>query len=266
MPSVLYANALKEFDAALGEIRAYVEFVSASNHLRPRIYPMVDQTVLDNEHRGTLAAFTSHSDYHVETGFNGLVISLAGVFEEFVRRLIRDGVLWINESYGKFEELNEQFRKRNIQQSGYALATVFDPPVETSYDYEELCKNLGTCTLGGGSLVLNAQAFVLNITNVTPARIDDFLKRINVSIDWDMIGKNATLQKLLGETRTRDATKAIKEWLSVFIITRNRLAHSSVGGIQTSEAALVTAIDFFQAFTPALAQVVEDVLKKSHKK
>lgn len=265
MALVLYTEALREFDAALNEIKAYVDFASAANYLRPWAGKMVDWNVLDNDQKTALTGFVSQKDYHVEVGFNGIMVSLAGTFEQFVRRLIRDGILWINKSVTQFEKLQEPLRQQNLFLSGRALATVLNPPAEITYDYELLCKNLGTCRTTGGTLVLNADAFVVGISNTNPTRINESLLRLGVEIDWDIFGRDTTLQALLGETRVRHAANETQKWLKEFIVTRNRVAHSAVGGIQVSETQLRTSIDILAAFAPTLAQAVEEGLKKKHK-
>ena len=265
MALTLYTESLREFDAAIAEIRAYVNFASAANHLRPWAGRMVDWNTLDADQRTALTGFVSQKDYHVEVGFNGVMVSLAGTFEQFVRRLIRDGIIWINKSIIQFEKLQEPLRHQNLFLSGRALATVHEPPAEITYDYELLCKNLGTCRAAGGALVLNADAFAVGISNTHAKRIDESLLRIGVEIDWDVFGRNTTLQRLLGETRVRDTANQTQMWLKEFIVTRNRIAHSAVGGIQISETQLTTAIDVLAAFAPTLAQAVEEVLKKNQK-
>ena len=265
MALIVYAEALREFEAALADIRAYVRFVSAANRVRPWAAKMVNWDALEPDQTAALKGFVSQKDYHLEVGFNGLMVSLAGTFEDFVRRVIRDGVVWINRSYDRFEKLSDMLRDQNLLRSGHALATILDPPDEITYNYELLCKNLGTCRTDGGALVLNAEAFTVNISNINKKRIDDSLKRMGVLINWDVFGHNTALQTLLGEDRVRDVANETERWLKSFIIKRNRIAHSAIGGIQISDNELNTAIDVLAAFAPTLAQAIEDVLKKTYK-
>ncbi len=123
----------------------------------------------------------------------------------------------------------------------------------------------GTCRTDGGALVLNADAFIVGITNINPKRINDALHRIGVEINWDLFGVNKDIQRLLGENRPRNTKSALENWLRTFIINRNRIAHSNTSGIHTSESEINTAIDILSAFAPILAQATEDVLKRNYR-
>src|SRR5260370_28211162 len=98
MALVIYNNALSEFSASISEVKLYFQFVKVANQLRPWIGQMVDLGALPDPHKSLVTLFMKQKDYRVEVGFNGVIISLAGSLEEFVRRLIRDGVHWINKS------------------------------------------------------------------------------------------------------------------------------------------------------------------------
>jgi hypothetical protein len=92
MPLTIYQDALKEITASLSEVKLFLSFVVAANQLRPRVGQMIDQGALSQEQKALVLLFIKQKDYTVEVGFNGLIVSLAGAFEQFVRRLIRDGV------------------------------------------------------------------------------------------------------------------------------------------------------------------------------
>jgi hypothetical protein len=260
----IYVNAANEFETALFEIGCYLDFVSTGHHLRPRVGTMVDWTTLDQEQSNALRAFVGQKEPHVEVGYNGLIIALGAAFEHLVRRLVKEAVLWINTKVDNYEKLPTPLRHQNLIRSGYALVTVADPPVESSYDYELLCKNLATCTSNGGILVLNADAFSVSITNINEKRITDSLSRIGVAINWDVFGQNRALQELFSSKPGRRTVDKVQEYLKAFVIRRNKIAHSGLG-IRVSESDVRTAMSFFKAFTPALAEAVEVVLKKNHK-
>jgi hypothetical protein len=261
MPLTIYQDALNEITASIGEVKLFLKFVVAANQLRPRIGPLIDLGTLSNEQRAVVLLFIQQKDYTVEVGFNGLIVSLAGAFEQFVRRLIRDGVQWINKQVAKYETMKVPLLHQNLLRSGHALATVIDPPAEVIYDYETLCLNLGTCRTDGGQLILNADAFAVHLTNMTQPRIDDALERIGVRISWDVFGNDAGMQQVTGKDG-RAATKETKEWLKEFIRKRNRIAHTGIGGIKVTESDVTTAIAFFGAFARVLAAAVEDSVKK----
>jgi hypothetical protein len=260
----IYVGAANEFETALYEINGYLDFVSAAHHLRPRVGTMVDWATLDKDKSGALRGFVDQKEPHVEVGYNGLIIALGAAFEHLVRRLVKEAVLWINTKVDNYNGLPTPIRQQNLIRSGYALATVAEPPVESSYDYELLCRNLATCTSNGGTLVLNADAFSVSITNINEKRINESLSRISVSINWDVFGKNVVLRELFKSKAGRHTAGEVRKYLKEFVIRRNKIAHSGLG-IRVSESDVRTAMSFFKAFAPALAEAVEVVLKKNHK-
>jgi hypothetical protein len=264
MALVIFQEAVNEFRASLDEVELYFQFAKAANQLRPRVGQMVDIGGLDNTQKALLVGFMTQKEYTVEVGYSGLTVALAGSFEQFVRRLIRDGVQWINKQIEKYEAITIPLLHQNLLRSGHALATVIDPPAEVVYDYETLCFNLGTCRKNGGQLMLNAEAFAVHLTNMTVPKIDDALERIGVKINWDVFGSDQAMQKVTG-LKGREGAKMTEEWLKDFMKVRNRIAHTGIGGAIVADADVVSAIAFFSAFAPVLAATVEAAVKKSIK-
>src|SRR4051794_15734583 len=124
MPLTFYQDALKEITASIGEVKYFFSFVVAANHLRPRVGQMIDLGALSEDQKAIVLQFMKQKEYTVEVGFNGLMVSLAGAFEQFVRRLIRDGVQWMNKQVTKYEAMKISLRHQNLLRSGHALATV----------------------------------------------------------------------------------------------------------------------------------------------
>ena len=112
--------------------------------------------------------------------------------------------------------------------------------------------------------MLNADAFSVSITNINERRITDSLSRIGVAIDWDVFGQNKALQQRFSSKPGRRTVDKVREYLKEFVIRRNRIAHSGLV-IRVSESDVRTSMSFFKAFSPALAEAVEAVLKKNHK-
>jgi hypothetical protein len=260
MATRVFENTLREFNAAVADTRTFMDFAIAAGRIRPWIQKMVVIDGLDGAQKAALTRFVSQKDYQMETGFNGLYVLLAGVFEQFVRQIVRDGVLWLNKSCATFEDLADELRIQNLYRTGLALSSIHEPPVELALDFEAMCRNLGTCCSGGGDLVLNADAFTSRISNITPKRIADSLERIGVAIDWDVFGRDSQIQKLFGVKKVREAANELGSWLSAFIAQRNRIAHTGAVGIQITENELEKALDVLTAMAPVLARAVADKL------
>src|SRR5437762_2954684 len=59
--------------------------------------------------------------------------SLAGAFEHFVRRVVRDGILAISGKGVNYDTLDDGIKKQNVYRTGIAFGTIHEPP-----DYLEL--------------------------------------------------------------------------------------------------------------------------------
>lgn len=264
MALTIYDAAAKEHAAALEEIDRYMAFVSAAGHVRPWVGSLIDRSMLEQHQVTGLTRFISQKDYQLEVGYGGLLIGIGAAFEHFVRRIIKEGVQWINKKIDKFEKLPESLRQQNWIRSGHALVTVAEPPVEFIFDYEEISHNLSGCRKGGGALILNAEAFSINITNINQKRIDESLNRIGIKLDWDVFGGNKDLQKLFQTKGARDTRDEVQKYLKKFVVQRNRIAHSGIG-VRVVQLDLDTALAFFKAFGLQLGEAVEAALKKTYK-
>ena len=207
--------------------------------------------------------FIALKDYNLEVGFNGMMISLTSSFEEFLRRLIRDGIADICKKITPYSKLKPRLQQHHLVSSGYALITLPNPPVESNYDYDLICQNLGNCHTNSENVTLNGNVFHSKLSSLTQKTINEALDRINISIDWNRFGQNAGLRKVLRVDGKRDGTKETIVWLDEFVKKRNRIAHTGVVGYLTKQTEIEEALAFFDAFAPVLADAVEDGLKKS---
>lgn len=257
MPAGILANALGEFELALDDLTSNFEFVCAAARLRPRLNEMLNWAVMDGEAKMLAQRFLDQGAAQETLIYRGLVISLAGAFEQFVRRVVRDGVSHVNTSRLSYDTLHDHLRKQNTYRTGIALQTVFEPLDYLDLDYELLSKNLGTCFIGSKEAVLNADAFAIFLSIIPPEKLVDALERINVKLDWDAFGKDAALQKALDKGGTRETAKALREFLKRFGQTRNKIAHSGSSGIVVTETDFGQYLNVFRTFARALASVVE---------
>jgi hypothetical protein len=258
----MLANALKEFEVALEDLASNSGFVGAAARLRPRLNEMLRWESLDGEARSLVRKFLDQQTAEQSLLYRGMVISLAGAFEHFVRRILRDSILAISGSGVSYDALDEGIRKENFLRTGIALGTINEPLDYLDLDYQSLAKNLGTCFSGSPQVLLNADAFAIFLSIVSPKNLADALRRVGVGLSWDDFGKVSTIQKAFDKRGTRETAKAVEDFLKRFGQMRNKIAHTGSSGIVITESDFEQLLNFFKVFSHVLVKVVEADLKK----
>ena len=258
MPSTTLANAVKEFELALDDLASNFEFVRLSAaRLRPRLADMLNWKIMDVDAKALATKFLKQGAAQENILYRGLVISLAGAFEQFVRRILRDAVLNVNKSELPFDDLNDGLRRQNAYRTGIALQTIFEPLDHLELDYELLSKNIGTCWIGSKKPVLNADAFGIFLSVISPEKLSDALQRIGIRLQWDVLGKDSGVRNALKKEDARETAKALQEFLKRFGQTRNKIAHTGSSGIVVAETDFEQLLKVFRSFVRALTSFVE---------
>jgi hypothetical protein len=195
--------------------------------------------------------------------YRGLLVSLAGALEQFVRRILRDAVLGINGATDNYDDLHERIKLQNVFRTGQALQTIFEPPDHLNFDYEMLGAKLGGCVKGSKAFELNADAFTIYVSSIAPPHLEEVLKRIGLELNWDHIGQDNDLQKFFDEKGAHSTGKAVQHFLAEVIRKRNKIAHSGSGGVAISDSEFTQTIKFFRFFSEALSKTVGESLAKS---
>lgn len=258
----MLANALKEFELALEDLASNSEFVGAAGRLRPRLNEMLRWDSLDGDAKTLVRKFLDQRTAEESLLYRGMVISLAGAFEHFVRRVLRDSVLAISRSGVSYDALDEGIRKENFLRTGIALATINEPLDYLDLDYQSLAKNLATCVSGSPQVLLNADAFVIFLSIISPKNLADALRRVGVGLSWDNFGKVTAMQKVLDGRGSRETAKAVEDFLKRFGQLRNKIAHTGSTGIVVTESDFERHLEFFKVFSRVLVQMVEADLAK----
>lgn len=256
------ADAVKEFDLALDDLSSIFDLVRSAIRLRPRLNGMLRWETMGAEEKTLVGTFLNQQTAEESLLYRGMVVSLAGAFEQFVRRILRDSVLAISGKGTNYDSLDASIKKENLYRTGLALGTVHEPLDYLDLDYESLAKNLGTCFTGSAQALLNAEAFAIFLSIISPKNLEDGLRRIGVGLRWDDFGKAAEMQEILKEKGTRDTAKAVEANLKWFGQMRNKIAHSGSSGVVVTEFDFQRLLQFFRVFGRTLAQIVDTDLSK----
>ena len=259
MHGSVFSRALRDLEMTLAEIRTTLLFVRSAAHVRPRLGSLVTWTSLDEESRLILRDYMEHKDFQPDFTYRGLYVLIYGTFEEFVRRMLRDAVIAKSNAVQSYDDLDQDLARQNVHRTGQALATIDEPPSYMKLNYDLLCANIGTCRVGSTSFTLNADAFALFFTNLSPKQLAGALRRIGIKLNWDEIGQQKCIKKLYGSQSTRAVAKAASEQLQAFTRKRNLVAHSG-GAVTVSDVDVAEALDFVEKLANALAMIVDGSL------
>src|ERR1700719_2612213 len=222
MATAMLADAVKEFDLALGDLSSIFDFVRSAIRLRPRLNEMLRWESLGTEEKALAERFLDQRTAEESLLYRGMVISLAGAFEQFIRRVVRDSVVAMSGKGTSYDSLGPGIKKENFYRTGLALGTVNEPLDYLDLNYESLARNLGTCFAGSAQALLNAEAFAIFLSIISPKNLEDALRRIAVAIKWDDFGRVAEIQNALEQSGTRDTAKAVEANLKRFGQMRNK--------------------------------------------
>lgn len=254
-PAVLN-DALKEFHLTLEELKNNLEFLRIANRVRPRLGQLLAWDQLKPEGKLLAQTFVSQRSVNVETAYNGLLIILAGAFETYVRRLVRDVILVLKPASVAFGDLSERLRNQNVARTGQALMTVHEPLDHYQFDYEVLAKNLATCVTGTRDYVLNADVFTIDIFGGAEKQIEQSAKRLGFQLNWDQLGASRQMQKILDTKNSRETGTKIKDHLLSFSRIRNKIAHTGGQGVSVTDTDLDQQLKFFGSFATPLRDVI----------
>jgi hypothetical protein len=107
---------------------------------------------------------------------------------------------------------------------------------------------------------MNAEAFSVFLSNFTPDRVVESMKRIGVKLDWDDLGRMPAMQQVSRTTRTKETAKAITDTLKDFMKKRNRIAHGGNIAAEIRGSDIDNYLSFFAVFSPSLAEITEQHL------
>ena len=260
MPSPVFAPASREFKASLADVEENLRFVESAAWLRPRLGELLNWNGLTQETRIRCQSFMDQKDVQLDLIYRGMFVLIAGAFEQLIRRCLRDAVAQISTTSPRYVELDAELVRQNVMRTGKALATIFDPPAHFDLNYGQLCGNIGTCVETSESVSLNADAFALFFSTLTPTKLAEVLRRIGVTLDWNVIGRHSSVRAALDMKKTNETATAAQRYLKTFINNRNKLAHTGSGGISVSPTDLETSIKFFRGFVDALTEAMHSQL------
>lgn len=262
MATGILTAAFREFEVALDELASNANFVCTASRIRPRVGKMLHWDLLDPDAKALAKSFMEQRGVEEPLIYRGLVILLSGAFEHFVRRIVREVVVAINKAFPDFDGLHAHIQEENAYRTGVALQTIYEPPDHLDLDYERLAANIGTCIRGSKQFTLNAEAFTVFMTIISPKKLVEAFHRVGVELRWDDLGKLPALRQVLDKRDTRETANAVQEFLRTFGQTRNKIAHTGSGGVAITATEFEQLLKVLRVFAQSLCAVIECELAK----
>ncbi len=138
---------------------------------------------------------------------------------------------------------------------------MFEPSDYLALDYDDLGKNIGTCLAGAQTFKLNADAFAIYVSTVSPRNLAEVLGRVGFELRWDDFGKSDALRGLFHLKNTKETANRLEEELGAFIANRNRIAHSGGGGLSVTATDVEQVIQLLKLFSQELGSQLKNHLK-----
>lgn len=256
--------ASKAFHAKIDGLLMLLTFAETARRLRPRLGALVDQQRLDAEHRSMLSDFLNSKDVDNHDLAEGAAVVAYGALEQYMRKLMEESVRSINKAKKAFDDLGEQLRNEHVFRTGRALVTIRQPKDHAEFSYPELGKNLGSCDTGSLSYKLNVTTFSYEHGMFTVDGIERFVERIGITINWDRVGANAEIKKLLRETKTRDCAKAVRARIDQFVRLRNFVCHTGMADAAQEFRWAGESLRLLKLFVDSLTEIVATALQKKY--
>lgn len=256
--------SLKAFHAKLERLLALVRFTESAIMLRPRLGAMIDRQQLGDPYVTMLDRFLDAKDVGDEEVIDSALAMAYGAFEDVIRKFIEASVRSINQSQRDPSKLPETFQIEHIYRTGRILATVKRPVDHFDFEFLDLGRNLASCGGASSKYVLNATSFSFEHGILTVEALNRLFRRLGIDIDWDLIGADKAIKQLLGESKTRACTKAVKMRIDEIVRSRNYVCHTGMADATRSSEWTVSTLEFLKSLVDALARSAAKSLTRKY--
>jgi len=218
--------ALSTLLTQLDNISLSLNFLSLSTSLKRTLSQTINWASGVQHALNDVRSFLDADIFPEQLFFNSSYLSSVAAFEEFLQNTIEAKVESEIEKAAIFEQLPENLRIRHMIASGKLLSLYENAPDHLSVNFSEVCRRLGTCMPESTDFELNTNAlcFLKNIINLESFL--EFLSKCCCQIDWDVLGRDAAIQKQLGTRGTRETAHQLKSYFKEMARMRNRIAHT----------------------------------------
>ena len=190
--------------------------------------------------------------------YRSLVVQTHGVFENYIRSVVKAVIEDKFETIALYKDLQEGFRKEHITHAARILMHLKEGNIMgLPYTFDVLLQNLGAGLSGANGYKLNPEIFTKFMGNPTPTRLEKLFNSLSLPEPFsDDLGQNTELKNHFWDrTKGRVAIRA-KEKLEKQIDLRNDIVHGDLTrAVDLGE--LQDAVGYFRALISGLDQILQ---------
>ncbi len=248
-------GALTAFDAALDELVRQIEVIQ----LEWELLSAATTEPPCSEADGVAARLRNHADTGAgkrRFDYKGIIISLYGILEQYVERLLAGYCTHLTRIVPTYAELPTVLQTSHLELSFSMMGRLEQPRYRGVFTSEELVSNLHSCLSGASPFVVNVEAFTHHTANIRYEVVDMVFNRVGIAGITQRLRHFPRFRAYLeGQYQSRDiASIPAKEMFAVIddlAERRNEVAHGNP--IQLlSNAILLDYLAFVREFGHAL--------------
>ncbi|MDB5414670.1 MAG: hypothetical protein JWR10_3005 [Rubritepida sp.] len=257
MSSLAAAKSLA--DSYLAEIDATIEIRQTYNGiLVAQAGVIMGALCHDKAAKATFQKALRHKTVDPSTLYKPLVVQIHGIFENYIRSLVKVIIEERFESVELYASLEENFRSNHIAHAARVLTHVRGGAVMgVAYNFDDLLANLGKALSGQKGYKLNPEIYVKLMGNCTAERLEKLFEAISLPGPFsDVLGQNSEIKAHFKENAKNRVAGKAREKLDRQINLRNNIVHGDLT-LAVNLTELQDTMDYFRALISGLDYLVQ---------
>lgn len=206
-----------------------------------------------------LRSKASRSTFKRRFDYNGIIVSLYGIFEQYIESLLRSYVVTVNDIVPEYGQLPLSIQKKHIELSYQLITRIQETRYKAEVTPEQIVANLHSCMSNADNYIVNADAYAYHSANFRRGILEQTCAQVGVDGLLNKIKRSSRFTaylKSIDSDRLPDTISVDEAFLKVDELAdrRNDVAHGIISELLSFEI-LESYIDFFEAFGEALYEV-----------
>lgn len=256
---------MSKLDAAKSLANSYLDEIDATIEIRQsynnivvaQARVLIGALAHDKAAQGVVQRALRHKTVDPSTLYKSLMVQINGVFENYVRSLVKAIVEDRFETVERYTRLDQGFRNNHITHAARVLTYVKAGSVMgVAYNFDDLLTNLGKGLSGQKGYKLNPEVYTKLMGNCRAERLEKLFEAISLPKPFsDVLGQNAQIKAhFKDKTKGRVATRA-RSKLDSQITLRNDIVHGDLTrAVDLNE--LQDTLGYFRALISGLDELV----------
>lgn len=248
-------NLLVDFQKELTQIRKYIEHINQVNNLLN--IETFNEPVFQ-EFRTHFLSFTTDKKVFE---YKAIVISLYGLLEKYIELWIQEYLRCVSQIVS-YDKLSENMRNNHFELSMKLIGLIREDKYEkySRLRKEDVLKKLNKCIENNQPYEFNVDAFTIQSGNLTPVRIENIFKTIDIVISKELT-KHRNLVNLIGislnQIQNTESSVLFGE-ITDLVERRNKIAHGAEIIDLLDSSALEHYIKFLEQYCCAIFEVLKE--------